>query len=193
MRVRVSSPALRKHDGWYPWPISAAGTQLLFFRRRSQVGKARVCKTPITGSSPVVASRSTKHPGFAGCFALITGSGHAVGCALPWSPHEVPNTPVLRGVLFNFMIYLSKQVQNICEASSSPNQGVFGERKLASQVWGKIRLASFAFPNNGCFLLTSYPCAFLGWVVKYRYRLVGRYPWRNGNRFGQPTTRGGNP
>jgi len=25
--------------------------------------------------APVVASRSTKHPGFAGCFALITGSG----------------------------------------------------------------------------------------------------------------------
>ena len=88
MRVRVSSPALRNLTRLVSQGRIGRRYQLLFSRRRSQVGKARVCKTPITGSSPVVAS-SIKTPLQTGCFLLDHGFGTAlrsVGCALPSSP-----------------------------------------------------------------------------------------------------------
>ena len=98
MRVRVSSPALRKLDGLIFGGRIGRRYQLYFSRRRSQVGKARVCKTPITGSSPVVASRITKHPRKRGVFLVGSWVLHAVCFAIPSSPQELPNTPETRGV-----------------------------------------------------------------------------------------------
>ena len=100
MRVRVSSPALRKLDGLIFDGRIGRRYQLYFSRRRSQVGKARVCKTPITGSSPVVASRITKHPRKRGVFLVGSRVLHAVCFAIPVVASRITKNPRKRGVFF---------------------------------------------------------------------------------------------
>ena len=95
MRVRVSSPALEKRGRLVSQGRIGRRYQLLCSRRRSQVGKARVCKTPITGSSPVVAFQSPNTP-TCGVFFL----GSRVRCLnslgrlrTPVVAFQSPNTP----------------------------------------------------------------------------------------------------
>ena len=62
----------------------------IFFRRRGQVGKAKVCKTLITGSNPVDAS---KQQGFFPCCCPFYGVGVVIERTQKLQQGNIPQIP----------------------------------------------------------------------------------------------------